>query len=85
MKVSVRFFAAFREIVGRTHMEVGVAEGTTAGNLLDLFVGRYPRLGDLVGSSLLAVNREYVPPETTLRENDEIVFVPPVSGGETDV
>ncbi len=81
MKVSVRFFAAYREIVGKSQMEVDVAEGTTAGNLLDLFVGRHPRLGDLASSSLLAVNREYVPAETVLRDNDEVVFVPPVSGG----
>ena len=85
MKVSVRFFAAYREIVGKSQMVVDVAEGTTVGNLLELFVARYPRLGDLAGSSLLAINRDYVPPETTLRENDEVVFVPPVSGGEKDV
>jgi len=28
-----------------------------------------------------AVNQEYVAPETALHEGDEVVFIPPVSGG----
>ena len=83
MRISVRFFLAYREIVGARQSEVQVAEGTTAGDLLSLLVARHPRLGDLARASLVAVNREYVPPETALSEGDEVVFVPPVSGGRS--
>ncbi|TAK27931.1 MAG: molybdopterin converting factor subunit 1 [Chloroflexota bacterium] len=81
MKITVRLFASYREIVGQTRLDVEVPEGATAGDLLRMFVERYPRLGDLAGGTLLAVNRDYAGAETQLRESDEVAFVPPVSGG----
>lgn len=34
---------------------------------------------------LMAVNREYAPEDTVLREGDELALIPPVSGGSGDV
>ena len=44
-------------------------------------VARYPRLNGLIDSARLAVNQEYRPWETPLRDGDEIGLIPPVSGG----
>ena len=45
------------------------------------FVQRHPTVEDLLSVSRLAVNGDYVSWETRLEEGDEIVVIPPVSGG----
>jgi molybdopterin converting factor small subunit len=44
---------------------------------------RLPDLGALLrgGSLLVAVNREYAPAATALKDGDEVALFPPVSGG----
>jgi len=42
--VRVRFYAAFREVVGGKHADVDVASGRTLGDLLDAIVTRWPEL-----------------------------------------
>ena len=44
MTVRVRFYAAFREVVGGKQADVEVAEGRTLGDLLDAIVTRWPEL-----------------------------------------
>ena len=42
---------------------------------------RFPGLQALLGRSAVAVNQRLVDDSTTLREQDEIAWIPPVSGG----
>ncbi len=81
MRVRVRLFAAYREAVGRGETTVELAEGTTVSGLLSLLVAEFPRLRGLAPVTAAAVNQEYVPTSTELREDDEVAFIPPVSGG----
>jgi molybdopterin converting factor small subunit len=41
----------------------------------------YPKLAVPGIRLLYAVNRDYVTPERILEDADEVVFIPPVSGG----
>ncbi|MDA0988459.1 MAG: molybdopterin converting factor subunit 1 [Chloroflexi bacterium] len=82
MKVSVRFFALYRERAGVSQTEVDLPEGTTPKELLTRLRSSYSSL-PLSDSVLIAVNSEYVNPEAPLHEGDEVAFIPPVSGGET--
>ena len=50
----------------------------------DTLRARYPRLDTLPRPAAFAVNDEYVRPDTLLRDEDELVLVPPVSGGAVD-
>ena len=81
MKIQIRFFAALREITGKELIEVDVSSGTTAGALLDTLVADHPKLGPLARVIQVAVNREFAGRETELQANDEVAFLPPVSGG----
>lgn len=81
IKVQVRFFAAFREITGKDRIDVDVSSGTTAGELLDRLIADYPKLGPLAGVVQVAVNKEFAHRGTELQVDDEVVFLPPVSGG----
>ena len=45
------------------------------------YAARFPRLGDLARSIVVARNQEFADPATKLVEGDEVAFLPPVSGG----
>ena len=81
MKVSVRFFALYRERAGTSQTEVDLPEGSTPEELLTRLRDAYPSLphSDAV---LIAVNSEYMSPSDSLHEGDEVAFIPPVSGGQ---
>src|SRR5207237_565419 len=82
MVVSVRLFAMLREAAHRERLDVELADGATAGDLVDT-VARDAGLGAVVapGRVVVAVNREYVPIGHRLRDGDEVALIPPVSGG----
>lgn len=81
MKVQVRLFATYREIVGAGELAWTLRDRTTVGQLVDAILAKYPRLVGHENSMLLAVNHEVVRPDVILREGDEIALLPPVSGG----
>ncbi len=79
MWVQVRYFAAVREIIGDTAARWELPEGATVGDLWERLATANPLLRRLTCTA--AVNQEYVSPETVLADGDEVVFIPPVSGG----
>ncbi|MDQ1371400.1 MAG: MoaE-MoaD fusion protein [Candidatus Thermoplasmatota archaeon] len=81
MKVKVKLFSAFREIVGTKEEDLDLPEGVTVNGLLDEYVQRFPALDRYREHIILSVNREYGAPARVLREGDEVSFLPPVSGG----
>jgi molybdopterin converting factor subunit 1 len=81
VRVKVKLFGAPREALGRREIEQTLPEGSTAGHLLDLLVEAYPALITYSSTIKLAVNRRYAPPQTPLREGDEVALIPPVGGG----
>jgi molybdopterin converting factor subunit 1 len=84
MQIEVRYFAGHRDITGRTHEQIELAERATVATLWDLLVTRYPRLAPYAGRLLYAVNQEYGTLETVLQPGDEVAFIPPVSGGQSE-
>ncbi len=81
MNISVRSFASYREAIGSPRVNVEVPENATATQVWDGLVSRYPRLGTLPRPHAFAIDDEYVAGETPLHERDELVLIPPVSGG----
>ena len=81
MKVRVKFFAILRERAGNANVSKELAEGATVGELWRELQKDYPKL-DVPGIRLLyAVNQNYVDKNHPLSDGDEVVFIPPVSGG----
>jgi molybdopterin converting factor subunit 1 len=76
--VRLRFFAALRERMGAARSET-LAPGTTVGALWRSLVAERPELARF--QVRFAVNEEYVGASHRLRDDDEVAFVPPVSGG----
>ncbi|HET7292819.1 MAG TPA: molybdopterin converting factor subunit 1 [Vicinamibacteria bacterium] len=81
MRVRVRLFASLREAVGRSELELEVGGDATPEEVFRALSRTHPALTKRRASLSAAVNRRYVGFDEPLREGDEVVFVPPVSGG----
>jgi molybdopterin converting factor subunit 1 len=81
VKITVKFFASYRDIAGRSEEIQVLNEGATVSDLL-LFLGeKYPKLGGLTDTIIASVNKKYAREEVVLKEGDEVALLPPVSGG----
>jgi molybdopterin converting factor subunit 1 len=81
MKVKVKFFAILRERTGTAEIARELPDGSTVAELWQALQRDYPKL-NVPGIRLLyAVNQNYVSSDHPLAERDEVVFIPPVSGG----
>lgn len=81
MRVRLRFFAVLREIVGLEEREMDLPEGATVAGLLETVVSEYAKLGPYMNVVQVAVNHEIVEPAHIVKPDDEVAFLPPVSGG----
>ena len=81
MKIHLRYFASFREIVGQNEEMLTVDDGASVADIRSILLVRYPRLQTVMERSAFAINHGYVPIDATLHEGDEVVFIPPVGGG----
>jgi molybdopterin converting factor subunit 1 len=79
VRVRLRYFASIREALGRREEALDVPAGSTVADVWELLVAARPALRQQRYRP--AVNQEYVDVRTVLREEDEVVFIPPVSGG----
>ncbi len=81
MKVRIRLFAALREAAGRTEIDLDLPPAATAEDAWRSLVRAHPDLAPRRPHLAASVNRRYAAFETPLAEGDEVVFIPPVSGG----
>lgn len=81
MRVRVRLFASLREAAGGSERQLDLPEGATAEAAWQSLVGELPALVPRRAGLAVAVNRAYAGFDTELQEADEVVFLPPVSGG----
>lgn len=81
MKISVQYFAIYQELMGVSSEEITLEEGTTISNLFSSKTKDLESPQSLLESTVFALNSEYVEADTVLSDGDELVFIPPVSGG----
>jgi molybdopterin converting factor subunit 1 len=81
VRVTVRFFARLRELVGAGELEREVPSGATVGTVWESLVRDYPAIAAYTASMSCAVNIDYARMTTAVSDGDEVAFLPPVSGG----
>jgi molybdopterin converting factor subunit 1 len=81
MRVTVRLFARLRDIAGAADLPREVPAGSTAADVWRTLVVEFPEMARYDSSISTAVNADYAKMTTALSDNDEIAFLPPVSGG----
>jgi molybdopterin converting factor subunit 1 len=79
VRVHVKFFAIFREMLGVKSEQKEIVDGMTVEQLWKEYSARHPRTANL--RAAYAVNQKIVPPDHVLHDGDEVGFLPPVSGG----
>ena len=81
MELEVRLFASLKDRAGGERVTVCVEEPVTVRSLTDVLASDYPALAPALGTSLVAVNRDFAFPNTVIEPGDEVALFPPVSGG----
>src|ERR1039457_7294733 len=81
MRVRLLFFGMLRDIVGTSREEAEFPEGADLRSVFASYAARFPPLGGLARSIVVARNQEFADLAAKLAEGDEVAFLPPVSGG----
>lgn len=85
MNIAVRYFAHLRERLHRESDSIELPDGATVAELLDRLGEREPVVAASRRSLQVAVNMEFMPGKTPLRDGDEVALIPPVAGGAPQV
>ena len=81
MRVTVRLFARLRDITGASELSRDLSAGATIGDVWRQLAGEFPELTQYERSISSAVNADYARMDHVLHPDDEVAFLPPVSGG----
>ena len=81
MRVRVLFFGQLREIVGRDGEQAELEAGARVEDLFASYSARFPKLAELRPSIAPSLNQEFADWKAPLSADDEVGFLPPVSGG----
>ncbi|ANV84953.1 molybdopterin synthase sulfur carrier subunit [Picosynechococcus sp. PCC 7003] len=80
-QITIKLFAIYQETYGTEVLHWQVAPGSTVADVFQRILDEHPNLAEWQSVTRFGVNLEFVSPETVLQEGDEVVLIPPVSGG----
>ncbi len=80
MTLELIAFGIVKDIIGGKTLKIVVKEGTTVKELKYILTKKFPKIEGLA-SLMVAINQEYADLDIVIRPTDEIVLIPPVSGG----
>jgi molybdopterin converting factor subunit 1 len=81
VRVKVLFFGRLREVTGLTEEAVDVPADSTLSDVFDQYSERFPQLAGFRASLVASRNQEFAAWDSPLSADDDIAFLPPVSGG----
>ncbi|AFY37111.1 thiamine S protein [[Leptolyngbya] sp. PCC 7376] len=81
INISVKLFAIYQETYQQEQLTLQLDDQATVGTLADKIFNAHPELEQWRSVTRYGVNMEFVDENTTLQDGDEVVLIPPVSGG----
>ncbi|HHC19367.1 MAG TPA: MoaD/ThiS family protein [Euryarchaeota archaeon] len=83
MVIRVKLFSTLAELVGAREISVEYKPGITIRDIARILAKRNPKILELLDNEeiLTALNHRYADPDTEVHDEDEVAFMPPVSGG----
>jgi len=81
MRVTIRLFARLRDLVGLTEFTREVPAPATVASVWNILVTEFPAAAAYERTMSVAVNASYARLHTPVQDEDEVAFLPPVSGG----
>ncbi|MGI0488738.1 MoaD/ThiS family protein [Pantanalinema rosaneae CENA516] len=79
--VTVKLFAAYQEVYGVPELQMDLPPGTPVMAVRDRLIAEHPQLAEWRDLTRFGINLQFVEPDTVLQSGDEVVLIPPVSGG----
>lgn len=79
--LTVKLFAAYQEAYGVPELVLEFPPNTPVSAVLDTLIAQHPHLNKWRNLTRFGVNLQFVAPDTPLQNGDEVVLIPPVSGG----
>lgn len=79
--VTIKLFAAYQDAYGVPELQREFPAKTPVSALLDCLITEHPELKPWRDLTRFGINLQFVEPDTILQQGDEIVLIPPVSGG----
>lgn len=79
--VTVKLFAAYQEVCGVGELLLEFPAETPVVAVRDRIIAQHPELEQWRQVTRFGINLQFVDPDTLLQPGDEVVLIPPVSGG----
>ena len=79
--VTVKLFAVYQEAYKVPEIMLELPDGTTVAAVCDRLIAEHPELAQWREITRFGVNLQFVEADTILQDGDEVVLIPPVSGG----
>ena len=81
ISISLKLFAVYQETLGAKEILLTLPAGTTAEMVCDRLIADHPELEQWKPLTRYGINLQFVEAQTALSNGDELVLIPPVSGG----
>ena len=81
IKIKVKLFAIYQEAFNSPELILDIPQKSTVNNILNFLIEQKPQLEEWRKITRFGVNLKFVEADTILQDGDEVVLIPPVSGG----
>lgn len=81
MQVTVKLFALIREKAGTDSLALDLPDGVAVEQAIQAVRLQHPALEPYLDNLRFSLHMDFVEADTTLSDGDELVLIPPVSGG----
>ncbi|MGF1538359.1 MAG: MoaD/ThiS family protein [Elainellaceae cyanobacterium] len=79
--VTVKLFAAYQEAYNRSELVLELPDQAPVHIVGDRLIAEHPELEAWRDQTRYGINFQFVEPDALLHQGDEVVLIPPVSGG----
>lgn len=81
IRITLKLFAAYQETYNLPELQLSFPPQTPISAVLEHLITEHPELAQWRSITRFGINLKFVPPDTILQDGDEVVLIPPVSGG----
>lgn len=81
LTITIKLFAAYQDAYGVSELVREFPPETPVAQVLEALLTEHPELSQWREVTRFGINLQFVDPQTLLQDGDEVVLVPPVSGG----
>jgi molybdopterin synthase sulfur carrier subunit len=79
--VTIKLFAAYQDAYGVAEIQREFLPQTPVSAVLDCLIAEHPELKPWRDVTRFGIDLQFAAPDTILQQGNEVVLIPPVSGG----